>query len=102
MMQFEGIENVRERIAQNNTLYKQIQQLSQLSLMMAAQIDDMKGTQMTQQVAQVIQMQTQGTPQSADQGETTTNAIGASFTKARNGTEGAARAAAAEKSTPKA
>lgn len=101
MMQFEGIEKVRENISKNRTLQQQVQQLAQLSLVMAQKIDSMAGTQYTEQVAQVIQMQAQGTPDSPTGGETVTNALGDSFTKARKGTEGAARASAASKSTPR-
>ena len=44
MMDFEGIEKVRERVSQNGTLYQQLQQMAQQLQKMAAIIDSQNGT----------------------------------------------------------
>ena len=44
MMDFEGIEKVRERVSQNGTLYQQLQQMAQQLQKMAAIIDAQNGT----------------------------------------------------------
>ena len=44
MMDFEGIEKVRERVSQNGTLYQQLQQMAQQLQKMAAIIDQQNGT----------------------------------------------------------
>ena len=44
MMDFEGIEKVRERVSQNGTLYQQLQQMAQQMQKMATIIDQQNGT----------------------------------------------------------
>ena len=44
MMDFEGIEKVRQRVGQNGTLYQQLQQMAQQMQKMAAIIDQQNGT----------------------------------------------------------
>ena len=44
MMDFEGIEKVRERVSQNGTLYQQLQQMAQQLQKMAAIVDQQNGT----------------------------------------------------------
>ena len=44
MMDFEGIEKVRQRVSQNGTLYQQLQQMAQQMQKMAAIIDQQNGT----------------------------------------------------------
>ena len=44
MMDFEGIEKVREKVSQNGTLYQQLQQMAQQIQKMAAIIDQQNGT----------------------------------------------------------
>ena len=44
MMDFEGIEKVRQRVGQNGTLYQQLQQMAQQLQKMAAIIDQQNGT----------------------------------------------------------
>jgi hypothetical protein len=106
MMQFEGIEQVRERIAKNQTLLQMVQQLGQLSLLMAAELDRVSGTQFASQVAQVMGMPQQAPPQGAGNvQEVQTNPLGDAmnddFNQGKNSRAGAARAKAAEMSTPK-
>jgi len=102
MMQFEGIEEVRERIAQNQTLYQQVQQLSQLALAMAQELDAIKGSAYSQQIMQLVGMNTQQTPQgNAARPERQPNILG-SINAGMSSTAGAARTRAAENATPKA
>ncbi|EKC62218.1 hypothetical protein LEA_11959, partial [human gut metagenome] len=44
MMDFEGIEKVRQRVSENGTLYQQLQQMAQQMQKMAAIIDQQNGT----------------------------------------------------------
>ena len=102
MMQFEGIEEVRERIAQNQTLYQQVQQLSQLALAMAQELDAIKGSAYSQQIMQLVGMNAQQTPQgNAARTEMQPNILG-SINAGMSSTAGAARTRAAENATPKA
>ena len=101
MMSFDGIEQVRQNISKNSTLYQQVQQLQQLVAAMSQRLDMTQGTQYTQQVAQMIGRQAQQTPQGNAGKEATTNSLGDTLNTARNSTAGAAREKAASKSTPK-
>ena len=108
MMQFEGIEGVREKIAQTGTLFQQMQQLAPLVLAMAQQLDAATGSQYTPQVAQLVgqTMQGQAAPAPASQmpggGQAVqTNPPGDVLNGARRSTAGEARKAAATHSTPK-
>lgn len=101
MMSFDGIEQVRQNISKNSTLYQQVQQLQQLVAAMSQRLDMTQGTQYTQQVAQMIGQQAQQTPQGNAGKEATTNSLGDTLNTARNSTAGAAREKAASKSTPK-
>jgi hypothetical protein len=101
MMSFDGIEQVRQNISKNSTLYQQVQQLQQLVTAMSQRLDMTQGTQYTQQVAQMIGQQAQQTPQGNAGKEATTNSLGDTLNTARNSTAGAAREKAASKSTPK-
>lgn len=99
MMQFEGIEAVRERIAQNGTLLQRVQQMTQLLLAMASELDGMKGTNYTVQVAQLAGVSlNQGAPQAGD-AEMQTNSLGDALGQSQ--TSGKARTKAAANSTPK-
>lgn len=102
MMQFEGVEAVRERIAQNGTLFQKLQEIAPLVLAMAAELDAMKGTMYTQQVAQILGMAAPATPQRRveQQGDAQTNSLGNSFNMARGNMAGSARTKAARASTP--
>ena len=102
MMSFDGIEQVRQNIAKNGTMYRQIQQLQQLVAAMSMRLDATQGTQYGEQVAQIIGQQQQETPKGNPTSETSVNALGDALNAARNSTAGAARQRAAELSTPKA
>lgn len=102
MMQFEGIEGLREKIAKNGTLFAMLQQLTPLVLMMAQQLDALQGTSYTPQVAQILGQGMPGqagTPQGGLQ-ETQSNALGDALNGARKTTSGEARKKAARNSTP--
>jgi len=103
MMQFEGIDNIRQKISEGQTMFNNLQQMSQLSMAMAQQLDAVQGTQYTQQVAQIIQggMQ-QGMPvQSVNPEEPETDSIGNSFANSMNSRAGEARKKVASNATPK-
>lgn len=103
MMQFEGIESVRERITQNGTLFQKLQQLTPLVLAMSQELDALKGTQYTPQIAQILGMQLeQGTPIQTTQNDTQANTLGDTFNESKGSTVGEARKRAAQNSTPKA
>ncbi len=93
MMQFEGIEKVRARIAQNQTLFQQVQMLQQQMAKMALVIDAQNGTQIAQGVLAEAGGQQVGQPTAAGRGETE---------NPRNGQAAAARTRAAENATPRA
>ncbi len=108
MMQFEGIEKARERVRQNGTMYQQIQQLSQVCVQMAAELDRLKGTNYTQKTMMVANgaisgQQTQ--PQGASSGKTIeeaqANSLGNVVNSGRRATSGEARKKAAQSSTPR-
>lgn len=101
MMQFEGIENVREKIAQNGTLYQQVQQMQEQMMKMGAIIDSLQGSSISQGMAQAFGGNQASSPLKGNGAEVETNALGDAFAKARNSTAAAARAAVARQSTPK-
>ena len=103
MMQFEGIDKVRDRISQNGTMYQQIQQMQQQMMQMAAIIDSLKGTTITQNMgaafAQEGAAMNNAKPVSGGNPEIRQNSIGDGF-KATGRNVGAARARAASAATP--
>lgn len=103
MMQFEGIEAVKEKISQNGTLYQKMQQLTPLVIAMAQQLDQLQGTQYTPQVAQILGMnlQTQQAPAARSGTESESNPLGDALNGARKTTAGEARKDAAANATPR-
>ena len=103
MMQFEGIDKVRERISQNGTMFQQIQQMQQQMMQMAAIIDSLKGTTITQNMgaafAQEGAAMNSAQPVSGGNPEIRQNSIGEGF-KATGRNVGAARARAVSAATP--
>ena len=79
MMDFEGIEKVRQRVSQNGTLYQQLQQMAQQMQKMAAIIDQQNGTNMSAMAEAAAQAA--GTTGGGSGGQTTaktaTNGLGA-------------------------
>lgn len=103
MMQFEGIESVREKIAQNGTMFEKLQQLTPLVLAMSQQLDAVTGSGYTPQVAQVLGQELggqQSTPTGGGQ-EAQSNALGDVIGGVRKNSVGEARKDAAENSTPR-
>lgn len=101
MMQFEGIEQVRDRIAQNGTLFSQVQQLQAQMMKMAAIIDSQNGTTISQGIAQEGGATAASPISSGIKGETQTNSLGDAFTNSTSSTAAAARTQAARAATPK-
>lgn len=104
MMQFEGIEKVRERISQNGTLYEQIQLLQGQMMEMASIIDAQNGTQIAQPMAQSFgqQVQVQSGGSAKPGTETEMQAMDETMGKARSSQAGQARAKTARAATPRA
>lgn len=100
MMDFEGIEAVRERVSQNGTMYQKIQMMQGQMMQMATIIDSLQGTNITQNMAAAFSQGQVVNPVSSGGAELQTNSVGKAFTAPRNSQEGAARAKAARAATP--
>jgi len=103
MMQFEGIEAVREKIARNGTLFEKLQQVLPLLIAMAQELDRLTGSGYTQQVWQVAgdHLTVTETPAIRHIPETRANSLGDALHRARESAGGEARKRAAEASTPR-
>lgn len=103
MMQFDGIEKVRERIMQNGTLMQKLQQVGQIAMALAQKMDMEDGTQYTPQIAQIMGMQVPQAAASGGQteGDVDVNALGDTYKKGRQQTAEDARNEAARMSTPR-
>ena len=105
MMQFEGIEKVREKISQNSMLVKFVQQMSPMMLQMAQELDAVKGTQYAPQIAALVQQMMPGMDTTSliqmGGGEVQTNSLGDALNGASRTTAGEARKQAASNSTPR-
>ncbi len=101
MMQFEGIDTLKQKIAQNGTLYQKMQQLTPLMLAMAQQLDALQGTQYTAQIAQVMNMNMGVQAGGSAAQEVQTNALGDTLNGARKTTAGEARKQAAQNAAPR-
>ena len=103
MMQFEGIEKVREKISQNGTLLQQIQMMQQQMLQMAQIIDAQNpGYNMAQSMAQQFAIDGQtAMPNAKPQGEMEVNGLADAIGRESARTPGGARAAAARSATPR-
>ena len=95
MMDFEGIDKVRERIAQNGTMYQQLMQLQQQMVQLASIVDAQNGTTITQGFLQ-SNAGVQGNPiaPASDGADSAEDGV-------MGQTQGAARVAAARQATPK-
>lgn len=107
MMSFEGIEEVKNKISQNSTLFKMRQQIAPLMMQMAADLDTIRGTQYLPGVQMLLSQAMGGAlPQPAMGGgqmgaEPMANSLGAALNGARKSTAGEARKQAADNSTPR-
>ena len=103
MMQFEGIENVKQKVAQNGMLMRLQQQIAPLMMSMAQELDAMKGTNYTQGVAQILQggAQQPMPGAAAPREEVETNSLGQALNSGRKSTAGEARKEAAQNATPR-
>ena len=103
MMDFEGIEQVRQRIAENGTLYQQVQQMQQQLVQLAAIVDKTQGSQILPAMVQQFGMQDQAATangSASNAREQETNSLGTSFTASADSTAGKARTRAARTATP--
>lgn len=102
MMDFEGKDEVLQRIQQNGLMYQQIQQMQQTMAMMADLIRQTTGdSRIEDALAMQYGMQTQAAPKAVQAAETETNSIGEVTKKTENSQAGKARAKAAESTVPK-
>ena len=78
MMDFEGIEKVRQRVSQNGTLYQQLQQMAQQMQKMAAIIDQQNGTNISAAAGAAAQAEAGGQAAggTADSVKSTLNGLG--------------------------
>ena len=76
MMDFEGIEKVRQRVAQNGTLYQQLQQAMAQIQQMAAVIDQQNGSNLSEQAGAAAAAMTGGGGGGETSAKTVTNSLG--------------------------
>lgn len=76
MMDFEGIEKVRQRVAQNGTLYQQLQQAMAQIQQMAAVIDQQNGSNLGEQAGAAAAAMTGGGGGGETSAKTVTNSLG--------------------------
>ena len=76
MMDFEGIEKVRKRVAQNGTLYQQLQQAMAQIQQMAAVIDQQNGSNLSEQAGAAAAAMTGGGGGGETSAKTVTNSLG--------------------------
>lgn len=103
MMEFEGIDKVRQRVSENGTLYDQVMQMQEQMVKMAAIIDAYNpGAGLTGDMAAAFGAQGQPQiPGGMVRGETESNALGDAMRSAQSNTPSGARAAASRNATPK-
>lgn len=107
MMDFEGIEEVKQKISQNSTMFMMQQKMIPLMMQMAQELDAIKGTQYAPGVQMMIAQGMgggiqPGMPAGGQMGaEPQANSLGAALNGARKSTAGEARKKAAENATPK-
>lgn len=106
MMQFDGIDKVRQRVEQNGLMLPKLMQLGQLATVMAAEIDQNKGTNYAQQVAAITGQAAQDAGSTPPQGDTgrgmSVNNLGEVYNKSKQQTAETARNDASAAATPKA
>ena len=87
-MEFEGKDQLQQRIEQNGTLYTENIELKQTALRLAAVVDDAKGTNLTQQLAQSFGVDAEpvmpqgGTQPAAEEAPDVMEAVGGGQNKA--------------------
>lgn len=102
MMDFEGIDEVRQRISQNQTLAQQVEMLQDRCMQLATIVDATQGTSIGQgMLAEITGQQPGGIPTNAGGAEVQTDALGNAFNTAGNSLAGQARQQAAETAAPR-
>ena len=84
MMDFEGIEKVRQRVSENGTLYQQLQQMAQQMQKMAAIIDQQNGTNVSEAAGAAAQAAGSTGGGSSNVTRSTTNSLGAAVGEGNN------------------
>lgn len=102
MMDFEGIDEVRQRISQNQTLAQQVQMLQDRCMQLATIVDATQGTSIGQgMLTEITGQQQGGVPSGGGGAEVRTDALGNAFSAAGNSLAGQARQKAAETAAPR-
>ena len=107
MMQFDGIEEIKNKISQNSTLFKMQQQIAPIMMQMAMELDQIKKTTQYAQQVQMLLAQAMGMQGAMPMGgmqmgaEPQANSLGAAISGARNSTAGEARKQAANNAAPR-
>jgi hypothetical protein len=102
MMDFEGKEAIKQRIAQNQTLLMQVQQLQAQMLQMAAIVDNLTGSTIAQGMMQSGQVgMQQPMPQGGDTGKSvSTNPLGEALQSSKRNTATVAKERAVDTAKP--
>ena len=107
MMEFEGIEKVRERVSPNGTLLQMVQQLQQQMMQMATILDKQNGTTIEPAMSQAFGMQADqqsaqgGAALGTASGTSETDALGDATATTQSRTAAGARNRAAQNATPR-
>lgn len=110
MMSFDGIEEIKQKISQNSSMYQLQQQIAPMMIQMAAELDGLKGTQYAPQVQMMLmqsmpQLQQQIQQMGAQNGEmsedVSVNSIGAPLDEGRKTQAGEVRKRTAQMATPR-
>lgn len=101
MMQFDGIEKARERVAQNGTMYQQLQQMQQQMAQLAAIVDAQNGTTILDNMSGAFAQSNPADAPKGDGAEVSSNSIGQAVASTANGRTATARERAASAASPK-
>lgn len=89
MMDFDGIEKVKENISRNQTLYEMLVSMQQMALSLAQMVDSTQGTNYTEQIGQMA-LQTNGAVNSVANSGSIDESKGSLSTQAAAATRGSA------------
>lgn len=101
MMNFEGIEKVRDHVTQNGSLYKKMQQIVPVVLAMSQELDGMKGSSNTQKIMQMLGVPKEARSKAVAKAQPQKDAAAQRMSMARSSTAGADRAKAAKNAMPR-
>lgn len=100
MMNFEGIEKVRDYVTQNGSLFKKMQQIVPVVLAISQELDGIKGSSDTQKIIEMLGV-TKEALKKAKKAQPQNDAAAQRMSMARSTTAGADRAKAAKNAVPR-